>query len=205
MLNARVQRQLTKQLSSLEQVIAVKQMLKNGQYSLFTIKGWFQCYSWFSCITFCLLQSLGSFKILHVYSLSTTNSLKPVWSERSLHFTVLQWPCNAIFYAGPSGELLYTIRFYCAEGTSTALFLLACCGKHGSEVVMTLSLLLKVTCAHVCSLYCAVTSWPDSVTSTLNFMNHAPWTHTARHLTHPVLPLLRLIWSRLAFFIKILQ
>lgn len=29
-----------------------------------------------------------------------------------LHCTVLQWPCNAILYAGPSGQLLYTISLY---------------------------------------------------------------------------------------------
>lgn len=32
-------------------------------------------------------------------------------SERLFHSTVLQWPCNAILYAGPSGQLLYTISF----------------------------------------------------------------------------------------------
>lgn len=57
----------------------------------------------------------------------------------------------------PAESFLYTISCYLVlRETSAALSLLACCEKHGNRAVMTPSLSLKVTCARVCSLCCAV-------------------------------------------------
>ena len=51
---------------------------------------------------------LGSERLQNVFTLCSQiihSSLSEL-SEGMLHSTVLQWPCNAILYAGPSGQIL---------------------------------------------------------------------------------------------------
>lgn len=131
-----------------------------------------------------------------------------------LHSTVLQWPCNAIRYAGPSGQLLYTITFYLVlKGPAQHFFSWPVVKNIGTEW-WWLCLYSWRSLAHT-SVPCialSLTSWPDRATSTRNFMNHALWTHTVQHVFYRVAgfldcsrPMLFVLHSSAIIQLKILQ
>lgn len=100
----------TKQLSGLEQVWTVEQMLEKRLCNLFSTEGWFQYHFCFGCIFFYCMNSclLGSESLQNMFTprWQVIHSSPSELSEGMLHSTVLQWPCNAILYAGPSGQIL---------------------------------------------------------------------------------------------------
>lgn len=105
-------------------------------------------------------------------------------SEGMLHCTVLQWPCNAILYAGPSGQLLYTISLYVVLKGPAQHFLSRPVVRNMGTEWWWLCLYCWRSPAHT-SVPCtalSLTSWPDRATSSPNFMNHALWTHSTAHI-----------------------